>query len=81
MYLLGYMPTHNRIYLVDKALNVYGYSLSLSMVEYQTAILQGDLDAAAEILPSVPAEHRNKIARFLEAQGETYRTYMSGGMA
>ena len=70
MYLVGYIPAHNRVYVADKNLNIYGYSLSLSYVEYQTAILRGDLDAANEILPNVPIEQRNKLARFLESQGD-----------
>lgn len=69
MYLLGYLPTHNQIYLCDKDVNFYAFSLSLSVIEYQTAVLRGDLDGASEILPSVPAEQRNRIARFLETQG------------
>ena len=69
MYLLGYIPAHNRVYLADKDVKVYGYSLSLDLIEYQTAILRGDMDAAAEILPSIPKEQRNKVARFLEARG------------
>ncbi|WVO14159.1 hypothetical protein L204_101790 [Cryptococcus depauperatus] len=67
-YLLGYLPSHNRIYVTDKNLNIYSYALSLTVVEYQTAILRGDLTAAEEILPTVPADQKNKIARFLEAQ-------------
>jgi len=70
MYLVGYMPAHNRVYVADKDLNMYGFALSLSYVEYQTAILRGDLEAAADILPTVPTEQRNKLARFLETQGE-----------
>jgi len=70
MYLLGYMPSHDRVYVVDKEMNVYGYALSLSMIEYQTAVLRGDLTAAEGILPSVPTDQRNKVARFLEAQGQ-----------
>lgn len=69
MYLLGYLPSHNRIYLCDKDVNFYAFGLSLSVIEYQTAVLRGDLDGAAEILPSVPSEQRNRIARFLETQG------------
>jgi coatomer subunit beta' len=69
MYLLGYLPTHNRIYLCDKDVNFYAFSLSLSLIEYQTAILRGDVEGAAEILPSIPREQRNRIARFLETQG------------
>ncbi|CAE6422374.1 unnamed protein product [Rhizoctonia solani] len=68
MFVLGYMPTHNRIYVVDQAMNIFGYSLSLALVEYQTAILRGDTDTAAELLPTIPQDQRNKIARFLEAQ-------------
>ncbi|SCV72626.1 BQ2448_4163 [Microbotryum intermedium] len=68
MYLLGYLPSHNRIYLCDKDVNFYAFSLSLSVIEYQTAILRGDLEAASEVLPSIAPEQRNRIARFLETQ-------------
>jgi coatomer subunit beta' len=43
--------------------------LSLAVVEYQTLILRGDLEAAEETLSSVPKDQNNKIARFLEGQG------------
>lgn len=69
MYLLGYIPTHNRVYLVDKDVKVYGYSLSLNLIEYQTAVLRGDMEAAEEILPTIPKEQQNKVARFLESRG------------
>ncbi|RXK37407.1 coatomer beta' subunit [Tremella mesenterica] len=68
VYLLGYLPTQNRIYVADKDMNVYSYSLSLTVVEYQTAILRGDMEGAEALLPSIPPEQRNRIARFLEAQ-------------
>lgn len=69
MYLLGYLPAQNRIYVADKEVNVVSYSLSLSLIEYQTAILRGDMDSAKAILPSVPSDQRNRVARFLETQG------------
>ncbi|GAA5930151.1 hypothetical protein JCM1841_000477, partial [Sporobolomyces salmonicolor] len=69
MYLLGYLPSHNRIYLCDKDVNLYAYSLSLSVIEYQTAVLRNDLGAASEILETVPTDQRNRLARFLETQG------------
>ena len=34
MYLLGYIPAHNKMYLVDKDVNVSAYSLSLAVVEH-----------------------------------------------
>ncbi|GAA96135.1 uncharacterized protein L969DRAFT_84004 [Mixia osmundae IAM 14324] len=68
MFLLGYLPGHNRLYLCDKDVNIMSYSLSLAVIEYQTAILRGDEAAANELLPSIPSHERNRIARFLEAQ-------------
>jgi hypothetical protein len=68
MYLLGYIARDNRIYLCDKDQSIYSYSLPVSVIEYQTAVLRGDFDAAVKILPSVPVDQRNKIARFLESQ-------------
>ena len=67
MYLLGYIPAHNKFYLADKDVNVYAYGLSLAVVEYQTTVLCGGMDAAREFLAEVPLEHKNKVARFLEA--------------
>ncbi|KAI4815324.1 hypothetical protein KUCAC02_005473, partial [Chaenocephalus aceratus] len=37
MYLLGYIPKDDRLYLGDKELNVISYALLLSVLEYQTA--------------------------------------------
>jgi coatomer subunit beta' len=67
-----YSATYQRINLADKDMNVCGYALSLSVVEYQTAVLRGDMDAAAEILPTLPKEQLNKVARFLEGRGELF---------
>ncbi len=72
MYLLGYIPRDNRVYLCDKDMNVYSFALPLSVIEYQTAVLRGDLDLASKLLPSVPQDQRNRVARFLEAQGLFY---------
>lgn len=69
MYLLGYIPRDGRIYLADKDVNVVSYALSLNVVEYQTVVLRGDMDAAAELLETIPQDQKNKIARFLEGQG------------
>jgi coatomer subunit beta' len=68
MYLLSYSPRESKIYLCDRDVNLYAWSLSLTVIEYQTAILRGDLDTAAEVLPTIPSDQRNRIARFLESQ-------------
>ena len=49
MYLLGYIPKDNRLYLADKELNVVSYSLLLSVLEYQTAVMRKDFDTAKEV--------------------------------
>jgi len=69
MYLLGYIPRDNRLYLIDKSLNVVSYSLHLTVINYQTAVLRGDEEAATKILPSIPNDQRNRIAHFLDSQG------------
>ena len=69
MYLLGYLPRDGKLYLADKDVNVVSYALSLTVVEYQTLVLRGDMDGAQSILPDIPQDQMNKIARFLEGQG------------
>lgn len=69
MYLLGYLPRDGRVYVCDKDVGVSSFSLSLSVVEYQTLVLRGDMDTAAELLEDIPDDQKNKIARFLEGQG------------
>ena len=69
MYLLGFMSKENRLFLIDKEFTVVSYELLLSVLEYKTCVVRKDLATAATILPSIPEDHRNKIARFLEAQG------------
>lgn len=69
LYLLGYIAKDNRVYLVDKECKVYSYALPQSLLDYQTAILRGDHIYAQSILPSIPEDHRNRVAKFLEEQG------------
>lgn len=70
MYILGYLQRDSRVYLTDKDLSVTSFALSLPVLEYQTLVLRGDMETAAELLPSIPQDQLNKIARFLEGQGE-----------
>ncbi|KAF4525282.1 hypothetical protein B566_EDAN009365 [Ephemera danica] len=69
MYLLGYIPKDNRLYLGDKELNIVSYSLLLSVLEYQTAVMRKDFETANKVLPTVPKEQRTRVAHFLEKQG------------
>ena len=49
MYILGYIPKDNRLYLSDKDMNVVGYSLLLSVLEYQTAVMRQDFETAKQV--------------------------------
>ena len=76
MYLLSYLPTKGKgtAYLADKDINIVAYSISLSIVEYQTLVLRGDMETAESVLEGIEEhEQLNKIARFLEGQGEKER--------
>lgn len=69
MYVLGYIQRDSRIYLADRDVNVTSFALSLPVLEYQTLVLREDMETAAELLPTIPEDQLNKIARFLEGQG------------
>ncbi len=69
MYLLGFLPKQNRVFLMDKTRNVTSFKLLESVLQYQTAIVRKDFETANEVLREVPPTEYNKIARFLEGQG------------
>lgn len=71
MFLLGYLSRDNKVYVCDKDMNVISYYLSLSVLEYQTVVLRGDLEYADSIIKEIDERDINKIARFLEEQGYT----------
>lgn len=68
-YVLGYLTRDGRVYVCDKDVQVLSFALSVNVIEYQTLVLRGDMDAAADLLEGIPEEQKNKIARFLEGQG------------
>ncbi|XP_010487442.1 PREDICTED: coatomer subunit beta'-3-like isoform X2 [Camelina sativa] len=49
--------------------SVVGYTLLLSLIEYKTLVMRGDLDRANQILPTIPKEQHNNVAHFLESRG------------
>lgn len=75
MYLLGYIPKDDRLYLGDKELNVISYSLVLSVLEYQTAVMRRDFGTADKVLPTIPREQRIRVAYFLEKQVQSSSSF------
>ncbi|XP_022033682.1 coatomer subunit beta'-1 isoform X1 [Helianthus annuus] len=69
MYLLGYLANQSRVYLIDKEFNVIGYTLLLTLIEYKTLVMRGDLERANDVFPTIPKEHHNSVAHFLESRG------------
>ena len=43
---LGYDGKQNRLYLVDKNLNIYAHRLLLSMMNFQACILNNEIEKA-----------------------------------
>ncbi|CBN76271.1 Vesicle coat complex COPI, beta sub-unit [Ectocarpus siliculosus] len=69
MYMLGYLPKEDRVYLMDKQQNIYSYRVRQAMLQYQTAVVRKDFETANSILPSIPKGEYTAVARFLESQG------------
>lgn len=68
-YVLGYLARDNKVYVSDKDINVTSYHVSLSVLEYQTLVLRGEIEQAnQDYLGSIEKEDLLKISRFLEAQ-------------
>jgi coatomer subunit beta' len=45
------------------------YTLLLSLVEFKTLVMRERLDQAWALLPSIPEDQLDSVARFLEAKG------------
>ena len=68
MYLLGFVPREDRVFLIDKSYNVISHKLLLSVLNYQTAVVRKDFESANLILPTIPSSELASVARFLESQ-------------
>ena len=68
MYILGYMASQNRLYLIDREFSVVSYTLLMSAIEFKTLVLREEVAAAFELLPQIPEEQHSGLARFLESR-------------
>lgn len=70
MYFLGYLPRDGKVYLADKDIHVYGYEISIDVLEFETLVLRGELaEAKSSVLPNIEGkENLLKLSRFLEGQ-------------
>jgi coatomer subunit beta' len=45
------------------------YTLLLSIVELKTLVMRGEMDAAFGLMPTIPQDQLNNVAKFLESRG------------
>lgn len=46
--------------LICYLLSIVGYSLLLTLIEYKTLVMRGDLERASQVLPTIPPQHHNR---------------------
>eukprot|EP00240_Pyramimonas_obovata_P003366 CAMPEP_0118928502 /NCGR_PEP_ID=MMETSP1169-20130426/5726_1 /TAXON_ID=36882 /ORGANISM="Pyramimonas obovata, Strain CCMP722" /LENGTH=852 /DNA_ID=CAMNT_0006870485 /DNA_START=138 /DNA_END=2692 /DNA_ORIENTATION=- len=71
MYILGYMASQNRLYLVDREFSVVSYTLLMSAIEFKTLVMRDEVEGAFALLDQIPEDQHSGLARFLEARGLT----------
>ena len=49
MYLLGYLAAQSRLYLMDKEFQIVTYTMLLSVIEFKTLVLRGELEVGRVI--------------------------------
>ena len=65
-FLLGYLESTNKIYLINKNFQLISYSFPYSFIKYQLAIVEKNFDEAEKILPKIPENFLENIIKFLE---------------
>lgn len=69
LFILGYLAEESKLLLTDKDANLVVYGMAMAVVAYEAALLSGDVAKAAQLLPKIPADQRNRVAHLLESQG------------
>ena len=65
-FLLGYLESTNKIYLINKDLQLISYNFPYSFIKYQMAILDKDFSGAEKILKTIPESFNEAVFKFLE---------------
>jgi coatomer subunit beta' len=68
-FIIGFIPQQNRLYLIDSERAVISYTVMISFIEYQIAVVQEDFEKAEAIFPNIPENFHNKCAKFLDSLG------------
>ena len=65
-FLLGYLESTNKIYLMNKKFQLISYTFPHSFIKYQMAILDKDFTLAEKLLPKIPESFNENVFKFLE---------------
>jgi coatomer subunit beta' len=65
-FLLGYLESTNKIYLMNKKFQLIAYTFPHTFIKYQMAILEKDFTLAEKLLPKIPESFNENIFKFLE---------------
>lgn len=70
-FLLGFLPSEQRVYLTDQDLKITSYEIIPSLITFQSAVLSGgDLSQSAlSLLESIPSTYYARLAVFLQRRG------------
>lgn len=76
MFVLGYIPQKNRVFLINKALKISSYELLISVIMAQREIVKADPNLTTshpayqnlkQTISLVPESHIGKVAKFLDS--------------
>ena len=65
-FLLGYLESTNKIYLMNKNFQLISYSFPYNFIKYQMAILEKDYPTAEKLLSKIPESFNESVIKFLE---------------
>jgi coatomer subunit beta' len=65
-FLLGYLESTNKLYLMNKNFQLISYSFPYNFIKYQMAILEKDFTQAEKLLPKIPESFNESVIKFLE---------------
>lgn len=66
-YLLGFIPSQNRLYLIDKSFTVISFEVLVSVTEYQSLMVNQQYEKALHVLSTIPEKYMDKLAKFLDS--------------
>ncbi|KAL4488970.1 hypothetical protein ABPG72_005757 [Tetrahymena utriculariae] len=65
-FILGHIPTQDRLYMLDKFFNISSFDLPVKVAKYQSLIGDEQYDQAAELIKQIDVKYYDKLAKFLD---------------